>query len=115
MPRTDKLLILTTVDKEELAEKIAGQLVERRLAACVNLLPLGVSIYRWKEKVCRDREYLLLIKTSAHLFNEVRDTIREFHTYDLPEVIALPIEVGEEKVLEWMTASVKPRSGQAPA
>jgi len=106
---TDKLIVLTTVDKEEIAEKIANALVERRIAACVNLLPLGVSIYRWKEKVCRDREYMLFIKTSAHLFNEVRDTIREIHTYELPEVIALPIAVGEEKVLDWITTSVKPR------
>ncbi len=107
---TDKLIILTTVDKEDLADSIANTLVERHLAACVNMVPLGVSIYRWKERVCRDREFLLLIKTSAHLFNEVRDTIREMHTYELPEVIALPIAVGEEKVIEWMTASVKPRT-----
>jgi len=106
---TDKLIVLTTVDKEEIADKIANALVERRIAACVNLLPLGVSIYRWKEKVCRDREYMLFIKTSAHLFNEVRDTIREIHTYELPEVLALPIAVGEEKVLDWIAASVKPR------
>lgn len=107
---TDKLVILTTIDKEEHAVKIATVLVERRLAACVNLLPLGISIYRWKEKVLRDHEYLLLIKTSAHLFNEIRDALREIHTYDLPEMIALPVEVGEEKVLEWIDASVKPRS-----
>ena len=107
---TDKLVILTTTDKEDIADRIANVLVERQLAACVNLLPLGVSIYRWKEKVCRDREYMLLIKTSAHLFNEVRDVIKELHTYELPEVIALPIAVGEEKVIEWITASVKPRS-----
>ena len=107
---TDKLVIMTTVDKEELADRLANLLVERQLAACVNLLPLGISIYRWNEKVCRDREYLVLIKTSAHLFNDVRDTIREVHTYELPEVIALPIVVGEEKVLDWITASVKPRS-----
>lgn len=110
---TDKIVILTTVDKEDLADRIANALVERRLAACVNLLPIGISVYRWKEKVCRDREYLLLIKTSAHLFNEVRDTIRELHTYELPDVIALPIVVAEEKVLDWITASVKPRSSPA--
>jgi periplasmic divalent cation tolerance protein len=109
---TDKIVILTTVDKEELADKIAGALVERQLAACVNLLPLGTSVYRWKEKICRDRECILFIKTSAHLFNEVRDTIRELHTYELPEVIALPIVVAEEKVLDWITSSVKPRSSQ---
>lgn len=108
---TDKLVILTTVDKEELADRIGSALVERRLAACVNLIPLGLSIYRWKEQIHRDREYLLLIKTSAHLFNDVRDTIRELHTYELPEVIALPVAVGEEKVLDWITASVRPRQG----
>src|SRR5262249_18400224 len=108
---TDKLIILTTVDKEELADKIAGALVERRLAACVNLFPLGVSIYRWKEKVCRDREYVPSTTTSPLLLNEVRDPTREFHTYEPPEVIALPVAVGEEKVLEWMPAAVKPRSG----
>jgi periplasmic divalent cation tolerance protein len=107
---TDKLVILTTVDKEETADRIATALVERQLAACVNLLPLALSVYRWKEKICRDREFILFIKTSQHLFNEVRDTIRELHTYDLPEVIALPIVVGEEKALDWITQSVKPRS-----
>ena len=112
IPLTDKLVILTTVDKEELAERIASELVERRLAACVNLLPLGISVYRWKEKLCRDREYVLLIKTSAHLFQDVRDAIRELHTYELPEVIALPIAVGEEKVLDWIASSVKPKPGQ---
>ena len=106
---TDKLIILTTVDKEELAEKIATALVERKLAACVNMLPLVVSIYCWKEKIHRDRECMLFIKTSAHLFNEVRDTIRELHTYELPDVLALPISAGEEKVLEWMTSCVKPK------
>ena len=99
---TDKLVILTTVDKEETADRIATALVERQLAACVNLLPLALSVYRWKEKICRDREFILFIKTSQHLFNEVRDTIRELHTYDLPEVIALPIVVGEEKALDWI-------------
>jgi periplasmic divalent cation tolerance protein len=107
---TDKLVVLTTIDKENLAIKIADALVDRRLAACVNIISAGMSIYRWKEKVCRDREFKLFIKTQAHLFNEVRDTIREFHTYDLPEVIALPIEVGEEKVLKWYEETTKPRS-----
>jgi len=105
---TDKLVVLTTVDKEDLAQALAAELVERRLAACVNILPLGASIYRWKGQVHRDREYLLLIKTSAHLFNDVRDTIRELHTYELPDVIALPIAVADENVLEWMASMVRP-------
>lgn len=106
---TDKIIVLTTVDREDLADRIAGFLVENRLAACVNIIPIGLSVYRWKEKIHRDREYLLFIKTAAHLFNEVRDALREIHTYDLPEVIALPIAVGEEKVLDWIAGAVKPR------
>lgn len=106
---TDKIIILTTVDKEELADRIATVLVENQLAACVNIIPVGLSVYRWKEKIHRDREYLLFIKTAAYLFNEVRDVIREMHTYELPEVLALPIAVGDEKVLDWIASTVKPR------
>jgi len=106
---TDKIFVLTTVDKEDVANKIATSLVDRRLAACVNLVPAGVSIYRWKGKVHRDREYLLLIKTAAHLFNAVRDTIREIHTYELPEILALPVAVGDERVLQWISDSVQAR------
>ena len=107
---TDKIVILTTVDSEELALKLASTLVEGRLAACVNIVSPVRSIYRWKDTVCDDREMTLMIKTAAHLFNEVRDTIKEHHTYDLPEIIALPIETGEENVLDWIGSSVKPRS-----
>lgn len=107
---TDKIVILTTVDSEDLALKIASALVEDRLAACVNLFSPVRSIYRWKEKICDDREMVLMVKTSAHLFNQVRDTIRQHHTYELPEIIALPIAAADEKVLDWITSSVKARS-----
>ena len=106
---TDKIIILTTVDSEELATKLASDLVEGRLAACINIISPVRSVYRWKETVCDDREMILMIKTSAHLFIEVRDYIKRNHTYDLPEVIALPIATGDEKVLEWLTSSVKGR------
>ena len=106
---TDKIVILTTVDSEDLALKLATGLVEERLAACVNVVSPVRSIYRWKEKVCDDREMILMIKTAAHLFTDVRDFIRENHTYELPEIIALPVAAGEERVLDWITASVKPR------
>jgi len=107
---TDKIIILTTADSEDLAVKIASGLVEERLAACVNIISPVRSIYRWKEKVCDDREMVLVIKTSAHLFNEVRDHIRANHTYELPEIIALPVAAADERVLEWITSSVKARS-----
>lgn len=107
---TDKIIILTTVDSEDLAVRIASDLVEGRLAACVNIVSPVRSVYRWKDTVCDDREMILMIKTAAHLFNEVRDYIREHHTYELPELIALPIAAGEERVLDWITGSVKSRS-----
>ncbi|MBI3447477.1 MAG: divalent-cation tolerance protein CutA [Acidobacteria bacterium] len=107
---TDKIVILTTVDSEDLALKIASGLVEGRLAACVNVISSVRSIYRWKDKVCDDKEMILMIKTSAHLFNEVRDLIREQHTYELPEILALPVAAGDEKVLDWIMTSVKGRT-----
>jgi periplasmic divalent cation tolerance protein len=107
---TDKIVILTTVDSEDLALKIASTLVEERLAACVNIFSPVRSIYRWKEKICDDREMVLLVKTAAHLFNQVRDLIRQHHTYELPEIIALPMAAADEKVLDWITSSVRPRS-----
>ena len=108
---TDKIVVLTTINKDEMADKIATALVDRNLAAGVNIIPMGMSIYRWKGKVARDREIILFIKTAAHLFNEVRDTIYELHTYELPDIIALPIEVGDEKAMEWLEASIKPKRG----
>jgi len=107
---TDKIIILTTVDSEDLALKISSGLVEGRLAACVNIVSPVRSVYRWKDKVCDDKEMVLMIKTVAHLFNEVRDFIREQHTYELPEILALPVAAGEEKVLDWISSSVKART-----
>lgn len=106
---TDALIVLTTVDTEDLAEQIASDLIERRLAACVNIISPVRSIYRWKEKIHDDREMVLMIKTLAHNFLEVRDRIREIHTYELPEILAYPVVAADEKVLEWINASVKER------
>jgi periplasmic divalent cation tolerance protein len=106
---TDKIVVLTTVDSEDLAVSMASDLVNSRLAACVNIVSPVRSVYRWKDTVCDDREMILMIKTVAHLFNEVRDYVREHHTYELPELIALPVAAGEERVLDWITASVKSR------
>ena len=82
---TDKRLVLTTAGSEEEARKIAHALVERKLAACVNIVPQIESVYRWQGKVESAREWLLLIKTTSEKFSVVRDAIRELHSYDLPE------------------------------
>jgi periplasmic divalent cation tolerance protein len=99
---TDKRIVLSTTGSEEEARKIAKYLVEHRLAACVNIVPQVESIYRWQGKVESAREWLLLIKTTAERFERVRGAIREVHSYDLPECIAVAIEDGSPEYLRWL-------------
>lgn len=103
---TDKLLIFTTTDSESEAKKIAQMLVERRLAACVNVIPRMHSVYRWKDKVESAEEFLLLIKTSKENESAVQAAIRELHSYDLPECISIPIDSGSAEYLKWITESL---------
>lgn len=103
---TDKRVVLSTVASEEEARKIAHHLVEQKLAACVNIVPKIESIYHWQGKVESNREYLLVIKTSSQKFPEVREAIRELHSYELPECIALAIEDGSSDYLQWLEDSL---------
>jgi periplasmic divalent cation tolerance protein len=103
---TDKRIVLTTAGSEEEARKIAHALVERRLAACVNIVPQIASIYRWQGKVEEAREWLLIAKTTFAAFAQVRDAIAELHSYDVPESICLNIEDGSPNYLEWIAESV---------
>jgi periplasmic divalent cation tolerance protein len=102
----DQVLILTTAGEESEARKIAEQLVGRKLAACVNILPRIQSIYRWEGKVETAYEYLLLIKTANMRAKEVEAAVRELHSYDLPEVVVISIEGGSQAYLNWITESV---------
>lgn len=104
---TDKLVALTTVGSEDLAIRMAEELVGKHLAACVNIQPSIRSIYRWKGKIWDDQEYLLLIKTTRARFAAVRDAIRAMHSYELPEVLALPVAEGDPRALEWIEQSVQ--------
>ena len=99
---TDKIVVLSTCASPEEAEKIARALVEKKLAACVNILPAVRSIYRWKGAIEDDQETLLLIKSSRALFGELRAEIEKLHSYEVPEAIAIPIVDGLERYLEWM-------------
>lgn len=99
------LVVLCTVGKAEDAERIAGEVVERGLAACVNVVPGVVSIYRWKGKLERDEERLLVIKTRRERFEALREAIVSLHPYDVPEVIALPVEAGHAPYLAWIDDS----------
>ena len=104
---TDKIVVLSTCVSPEEAEKIAHALVEKKLAACVNILPAVRSIYRWKNAIEDDQETLLLIKSSRALFNELRAEIERLHSYEVPEAIAIPIVDGLERYLEWMAGALK--------
>src|SRR5579862_3024668 len=103
---TDKRIVLTTAGSEDEARKIARHLIEHRLAACVNIVPRIESIYRWEEKVESSDEYWLLIKTSADRFPQVRDAIRELHSYELPECVAIGVEDGTPEYLQWLGYSL---------
>ncbi len=104
---TDKRIVLTTTGSREEAGRIAEALVQRRLAACVNLVGPITSVYRWQEKVEKAEEFLLLIKTNAESFPDVRDAIEDMHSYELPECIALAIEAGGAEYLDWIGDSVE--------
>jgi periplasmic divalent cation tolerance protein len=105
---TDKVLVLVTCGSRKEARKIARALVRQRLAACVSEIGVPVaSTYRWKGKIESANEFLLLIKTTKKRFAAVRDAVRELHSYEVPEIIALPIAAGSRDYLGWIADSVK--------
>jgi periplasmic divalent cation tolerance protein len=104
---TDKRLVLTTCGSAEEARRIAQELVERRLAACVNIVPQIESVYRWKGEVESATEWLLIVKTTADAFERLRDALRKLHSYELPECIEIAIEDGSVQYLSWISESVK--------
>jgi periplasmic divalent cation tolerance protein len=100
------IVVVTTVGTEEQANLIAREIVARRQAACVNILPGMRSIYRWKGKICKDGELLLLVKTLDGEFEAVAATIRELHSYELPEILSFSVARGEQGFLDWLAGSV---------
>ena len=99
---TKARIILTTAGSQEEARKIAHALVERQLAACVNIVPQIESVYRWQGKVETATEWLLLIKTQAESFERVRTAVTELHSYDLPECVMLEVAAGSHEYLAWI-------------
>jgi periplasmic divalent cation tolerance protein len=100
-------VVLCTFPSEEKARQIGTALVERQLVACVNLMPGVESIYRWEGKVCAEQEVLGILKTTAGRFEELRTALEELHPYEVPEVLALPVEAGSEQYLGWVRRMVK--------
>ncbi|MFQ5526261.1 MAG: divalent-cation tolerance protein CutA [Thermoanaerobaculia bacterium] len=96
------VVVVTTVGTEEEANSLASELVSRRLAACVNVLPVQRSIYRWKGKLCEDSELMLLIKSVAAEYPALEAAIKELHSYDLPEILCFHVREGEAGFLSWL-------------
>jgi periplasmic divalent cation tolerance protein len=104
---TDKIVVLNTCASMEEAEKIARRLVETRLAGCVSILPGARSVYRWQGKIEDSGEWLLLIKSSRGHFDGLRAELEKLHSYDVPEIIALPIVDGAANYLNWLEAEIR--------
>jgi periplasmic divalent cation tolerance protein len=99
---TDKIVVISTCGSAEEAERLARMLVDERLAACVTVAPSVKSFYRWNGVVTDSAEWLLIIKSSRPLFAKLKTLLESNHTYEVPEVIALPIVDGSENYLNWI-------------
>ena len=104
---TDFIQLVTTVERQEDAEKIARALVESRLAACVQVLGPATSTYHWQGSIQSSREWLCLVKTRADLYAQIEEAIRKIHPYEVPEILAVPIVAGSKSYLEWMEKEVR--------
>jgi periplasmic divalent cation tolerance protein len=99
-------LVLVTAASQTEAETIANMLIAEKLAACVSLMPIR-SVYTWKGEVCRDEEWQLVIKTQLDAFPILEEKIRAIHSYETPEIIALPILAGSEPYLQWISSQLQ--------
>ncbi len=104
---TDYGVVFMTASSAEEAENIAESLVSLKLAACVNVLPGIKSFYWWEGKVCKDNEFLLIAKIKTSLYKELQKAVKELHSYDVPEIILLPIEDGAKSYLDWIKKVTK--------
>ncbi|MFQ6073738.1 MAG: divalent-cation tolerance protein CutA [Candidatus Bathyarchaeia archaeon] len=100
------LVLMTTATRKE-AEKIARSLLTQKLIACANTVGPVSSLFWWKGKISRENEFLVLMKTSESLFEKLATTIKQMHSYEVPEIIAVPITRGEQSYLKWLSASLR--------
>jgi periplasmic divalent cation tolerance protein len=100
--KADRIIVLITAGSEEEVNRIAESLVKEKKAACVNIVPRVDSLFWWEGKIDSARESLLLVKTKASLFSEIVELVKRIHSYEVPEIIALPIIAGSEDYLKWL-------------
>jgi periplasmic divalent cation tolerance protein len=112
---SDKIVVLSTCGSPQEAQRLAHALVEKRLAACVNIVSGIRSVYRWKDAIEDEEEVLLVIKTSRPLFEELRNEILRLHSYEVPEVIALEVVDGSEGYLAWLDRELRPNVSTRPS
>lgn len=105
------LVVYITAPPGEEAQRLARALVSEKLAACVNRIPRVESVYSWEGRVECDSEDLLIVKTRAEVFDQLKTRVRALHSYDVPEIIAIPIVEGDESYLEWMGTTLSKGQG----
>jgi len=103
--QTEEIVVIVTAPSEDLAVTIARALVETRLAACANIIKGIRSIYTWQGKTEDDTEVLMIVKTRRELFDLLKSKVKELHSYEVPEIIALPIIAGSDDYLKWLRES----------
>ena len=100
-------IVFSTVGRRKDAERIAMQVVRKRVAACVNILPINKSIYRWKGEICKEKEFLLIFKTTKSKSKSLMQEIKSIHPYKIPEIIELPIVSGLKEYLKWIEEEIE--------
>ena len=108
MPDTDAIVVFMTAANGEEATRLAEMLVGAHLAACVQILPEMESVYRWQGKIERQSEVLLIAKTTRGKFADLEREVRALHSYETPEIVAVPIVIGSQPYLDWLSESLKP-------
>ena len=107
MSEPSVILVFCTASTENEAVQIAQALVEREEAACVNVVPMIRSVYRWKGKIASENEHLMIVKTTQPLLEDVKKTVKELHSYELPEILAVSVDDGDKNALNWIASVVK--------
>ena len=108
LPKTEHVVVLVTAGGDEEAKKITERLLNEKKAACVNIISGVSSLFIWQGKQEQEQESLLIIKSSASLLPQVVETVKQVHSYEVPEIIALPVLGGNEDYLEWIDSGLEP-------